>query len=115
LEQVRGAVRGRVGGGVGRCGPRVVGRADAALDYALAAARLWSGAAEGAGLARLQHSYPAFESAVGEDVHRLDTDRLVVAEVRAGYGCSQLAASAKLGFAEFLRDIPAVADALATG
>jgi hypothetical protein len=52
---------------------------------------------------------------VGEDVHRLDTDRLVVAEVRAGYGCSQLAASAKLGFAGFLRDISAVADALATG
>jgi hypothetical protein len=66
-------------------------------------------------LARLQHTYPAFESAVGEDVHRLDTDRLVVAEVRAGYGCSQLAASAKPGFAGCLRDIPAVADALATG
>jgi len=48
-------------------------------------------------LARLQHTYPAFESAVGEDVHRLDTDRLVVAEVRAGYGCSQLAASASSG------------------
>jgi hypothetical protein len=91
--------------------------ADAALDYALAAARLtgWAAAAEAAGLARLQQTYPAFESTVDRDVHQLDTGRLVVHEVRAAYGCSQLAASAKLGFAGFLRDIPAVADALATG
>jgi hypothetical protein len=91
--------------------------ADAALGYALAAARLagWVAAAEGAGLAHLKQTYPAFEPVVGGDVHRLDTDRLVIHEVRAAYGCSQVAASAKISFAEFLRDIPAVAAALATG
>ncbi len=91
--------------------------ADGALGYALAAARLagWVAAAEGAGLAQLKQTYPGFESAVDEEVHRLDIDRLVVHEVRAAYGCSQVAASAKIGFAEFLRDIPTVAAALATG
>ena len=43
-----------------------------------------------------------------------DADRLVVHEVRAAYGCSQVAALAKITFAEFLRDIPAVAAGLAT-
>ena len=59
--------------------------ADAALGYALAAARLagWVAAAEGAGLAHLKQTYPAFEPAVGGEVHRLDTDRLVIHEVRA--------------------------------
>jgi hypothetical protein len=91
--------------------------ADAALDYALAAARLagWAGAAEGAGLAQLRTRYPAFESALDQQTHHLDTDRLVLAEVRAAYGCSQLAASAKISFAVFLREVPAVADALAAG
>jgi HNH endonuclease len=91
--------------------------ADAALGYALAAARLagWVAAAEGAGLAQLKQTYPAFESAVDKEVHRLDTDRLILAEVRAAYGCSQVAASIKISFAEFLRDNPAVASALAAG
>ena len=91
--------------------------ADAALGYGLAAARLagWAAAAEGAGLAQLEQTYPVFESALDQDVHRLDPDRLVMHEVRAAYGCSQIAASAKISFAEFLRDVPAVADALATG
>jgi hypothetical protein len=91
--------------------------ADAALGYALAAARLagWAAAAEGAGLAQLRDRYPTFESAANRDLHHLDTDRLVAAEVRTGYGCSQIAASAKINFAVFLRDIPAVAEALAAG
>jgi hypothetical protein len=77
--------------------------ADAALGYALAAARL-------------RRTYPVLEPApVGEEVHHLDADRLVVHEVRAAYGCSQVAALAKITFAEFLRDIPAVAAGLATG
>ena len=84
--------------------------ADAALGYALAAARLagWVAAAEGAGLAQLKQTYPAFESAADEEVHRLGVDRLVITEVRAAYGCSQVAASIKISFAQFLRDIPAV-------
>ncbi len=88
-----------------------------ALDYALAAARLasWAAAAEAAGLARVRQAYPVFESSLDQETHHMDTDRLVLAEVRAGYGCSLNAASAKMGFAEFLRDIPAVAAALATG
>jgi hypothetical protein len=91
--------------------------ADAALGYALAAARLagWVAAAEGAGLARLKQAYPAFESALDQETHHLDTDRLVVHEVRAAYGCSQIAASGKITFAEFLRDTPAMAAALAIG
>ena len=92
--------------------------ADAALGYALAAARLagWVAAAESAGLARLRRTYPVLEPAlVGEEVHHLDADRLVVHEVRAAYGCSQVAALAKITFAEFLRDIPAMAAGLAAG
>jgi hypothetical protein len=92
--------------------------ADAALGYALAAARLagWVAAAESAGLARLRRTYPVLEpTPVGEEVHHLDADRLVVHEVRAAYGCSQVAALAKITFAEFLRDIPAVAAGLTAG
>jgi hypothetical protein len=92
--------------------------ADAALGYALAAARLasWAAAVEAVGLAQLLHIYPAPQpAAVGEDVHHLDTDRLVLAEVRAGYGCSTNAASARMSFAEFVHRIPAAASALAAG
>jgi HNH endonuclease len=91
--------------------------ADAALRYALAATRLagWAAAAEGAGLAQLRQAYPVVDSAMGENIHHLDTDRLVVTEVRAAYGCSQVAASARIGFAEFLHDLPAVTAALSDG
>ena len=91
--------------------------ADAALSYALATARLagWVAAAEGAGLAQLRQAYPVFESSIDQETHHLDTDRLVLAEVRTAYGCSQVAASGKITFAQFLRDVPAVARALATG
>ena len=91
--------------------------ANAALGYALAAARLasWAAAAESAGLARVRQGYPVFESTVDQQTHRLDTERLVAAEVRAAYGCSQLAAAAKISFAQFLRDTPALAAALSTG
>ncbi|HEX2362513.1 MAG TPA: hypothetical protein VHI11_10610 [Jiangellaceae bacterium] len=66
--------------------------------------RRWGAAAEGAGLAQLRQSYPSFESTVDAQTHHLDTDRLVIAEVRAAYGCSQIAASAKVSFAQFLHD-----------
>jgi hypothetical protein len=92
--------------------------ADGALEYALAAARLagWAAAAEAAGLAHLRRTYPAIDpAAVGDDVYHLDIDRLVLAEVRAAFGCSHNAASARMSFAEFLCEIPAVATALAAG
>jgi hypothetical protein len=91
---------------------------DDALSYALAAARLagWAATAETAGLAQLRQTYPVLDpAAVGENIHHLDTGRLVLAEIRAAYGCSQVAGSAKMNFAEFLSDVPAVATTLATG
>jgi hypothetical protein len=91
--------------------------ADVALDYALAAARVagWAAAAEAAGLARMHATYPA-DGLHDQGVdHGLDPDRLAVAEIRAAYGVSQLAAGHKLGFADALGALPRLAHALRTG
>jgi len=90
---------------------------DEALDYALAAAKVvgWATAAEAAGLARMHATYPADGLADAGVGHGLDPDRLAVAEVRAAYGVSQLAAGHRLGFADGLAALPRLTDALRTG
>ncbi|HSK25343.1 MAG TPA: DUF222 domain-containing protein, partial [Jiangellales bacterium] len=91
--------------------------AAAALDYAVAASRLaaWATAGEAAGLARTHALYPDPDPGPEGVDHGLDRHRAAVAEVRAAYGCSRLAASARIGFADALADLPRLASALAEG